>query len=61
MSLLTYHRDFLKMQIRIYAFHIVAKKLIDKYKSSYEIGDGEWLSYEEACEAAIKYCLEKLI
>lgn len=23
--------------------------------------DGEWLTYEEACEAAIKYCLENLI
>ena len=22
--------------------------------------DGEWLTYEEACEAAIKYCLELL-
>lgn len=26
-----------------------------------EITDGEWLSYEEACELAIKYCLENLI
>ena len=38
------------------------KKLINTYKSSYEIiEDGEWLNYEEACEAAIKYCLENLI
>ena len=42
-------------------FSYSCKKLIDKYKSSYEMGDGEWLNYEEACEAAIKYCLEKLI
>ena len=42
-------------------FSYSCKKLIDTYKSSYEIGDGEWLSYEEACEAAIKYCLENLI
>ena len=26
-----------------------------------ETTDGEWLSYEEAAEAAIKYCLENLI
>lgn len=26
-----------------------------------KITDGEWLSYEDACEAAIKYCLENLI
>lgn len=42
-------------------FSYSCKKLIDTYKSSYEIGDGEWLNYEEACEAAIKYCLENLI
>ena len=42
-------------------FSYSCKKLIDTYKSSYEIGDGEWLNYEEACEAAIKYCLEHLI
>lgn len=42
-------------------FSYSCKKLIDTYKSSYEIGDGEWLTYEEACEAAIKYCLENLI
>lgn len=42
-------------------FSYSCKKLIDKYKSSHEVGDGEWLNYEEACEAAIKYCLEKLI
>ena len=28
---------------------------------TYELIDGEWLCYEEAAEAAIKYCLEKLI
>lgn len=42
-------------------FSYSCKKLIDTYKSSYEIGDGEWLNYEEACEAGIKYCLENLI
>lgn len=42
-------------------FSYSCKKLIDTYKSSYEIGDGEWLNYEEASEAAIKYCLENLI
>ena len=42
-------------------FSYSCKKLVDTYKSSYEIGDGEWLNYEEACEAAIKYCLENLI
>jgi len=42
-------------------FSYSCKKLISTYKSSYEIGDGEWPNYEEACEAAIKYCLEKLI
>ena len=42
-------------------FSYSCKKLIDTYKSSYEIGDGEWLNYEEACEAAIKYCLKNLI
>ena len=38
-------------------FSYSCKKLTDKY----EIVDGEWLCYEEACEAAIKYCLENLI
>ena len=42
-------------------FSYSCKKLINTYKSSYEIGDGEWLNYEEVCEAAIKYCLENLI
>ena len=42
-------------------FSYSCKKLIDTYKSSYEIGDGEWLNYEEACKTAIKYCLENLI
>jgi hypothetical protein len=43
-------------------FSYSCKKLINTYRSSYEIiGDGEWLNYEEACEAAIKYCLENLI
>ena len=42
-------------------FSYSCKKLIDTYKSSYEIGDGEWLNYEETCEAAIKFCLENLI
>ena len=42
-------------------FSYSCKKLTETYKSSYEYGDGEWLSYEEACEAAIKYCLENLI
>ena len=42
-------------------FSYSCKKLIDTYKSSYEIGDGEWLNYEEACEAAIRCCLENLI
>ena len=37
-------------------------KLVDKYKSNWIANeDGEWLTYEEACEAAIKYCLENLI
>ena len=26
-----------------------------------KITDGEWLSYEEACESGIRYCLENLI
>lgn len=38
-------------------FWYSCKKLTDKY----EIVDGEWLCYEEACETAIKYCLENLI
>ena len=38
-------------------FSYSCKKLTDKY----EIVDGEWLCYEEACESAIKYCLENLI
>ena len=43
-------------------FSYSCKKLINTYKSSYEIiEDEEWLNYEEACEAAIKYCLENLI
>jgi hypothetical protein len=43
-------------------FSYSCKKLINTYRSSYEIiEDGEWLNYEEACEAAIKYCLENLI
>jgi hypothetical protein len=42
-------------------FSYSCKKLIGKYKSGYEYEDGEWLSYEEAAEAAIKYCLENLI
>lgn len=42
-------------------FSYSCKKLIDTYKSSYEIGDGEWLNYEEAVEAAIKHCLKNLI
>lgn len=31
------------------------------YVNIYTAQDGEWLKYEEACEAAIKYCLENLI
>ena len=42
-------------------FSYSCKKLIDTYKSSYEIGDGEGLNYEQACESAIKYCLKNLI
>ena len=42
-------------------FSYSCKKLTGTYKSGYEYGDGEWLNYEEACEAAIKYCLENLI
>lgn len=42
-------------------FSYSCKKLIDTYKSSYEVGDGEWLNYEEACEAAIKYCIKNLV
>ena len=43
-------------------FSYSCKKLINTYRSSYEIiEDGEWLNYEEACEAAVKYCLENLI
>lgn len=38
-------------------FSYSCKKLTDKY----EIVDGEWLCYEQACKAAIKYCLENLI
>lgn len=33
----------------------------EKYENYYGYGDGEFNSYEEACEAAIKYCLENLI
>lgn len=33
----------------------------EKYENHYGYGDGEFNSYEEACEAAIKYCLENLI
>jgi len=33
----------------------------EKYENHYGYGDGEFNSYEEACEAAINYCLEKLI
>lgn len=33
----------------------------EKYENHYGYGDGEFNSYEEACEAAIKYCLEDLI
>lgn len=42
-------------------FSYSCKKLIGTYKSCYEHSDGEWWNYEEACEAAIKYCLENLI
>ena len=42
-------------------FSYSCKKLTETYKSCYEYKDGEWLSYEEAAEAAIKYCLENLI
>ena len=38
-------------------FSYSCKKLTDKY----EIVDGEWLCYEEVCEAAVKYCLENFI
>ncbi len=34
---------------------------VEKYENYYGYGDGEFNSYEEACEAAIKYCLENLI
>ena len=42
-------------------FSYSCKKLIGTYKSCYEHSDGEWWNYEDACEAAIKYCLENLI
>ena len=42
-------------------FSYSCKKLTETYKSGYEYEDGEWLSYEEAAEAAIKYCLKNLI
>lgn len=42
-------------------FSYSCKKLIGTYKSDYEYEDGEWLNYEEAAEAAIKYCLENMI
>ena len=43
-------------------FSYSIKQLVDKYKSnSIANEDGEWLTYEEACEAAIKYCLENLV
>ena len=42
-------------------FSYSIKQLVDKYKSnSIANEDGEWLTYEETCETAIKYCLEKL-
>ena len=41
-----------------YSFEV--KQLIDEYTSKYLGRDGEWYEYEEACEAAIKFCLEKL-
>lgn len=34
---------------------------VEKYENYYGYGDGEFNSYEEACESAIKYCLENLI
>lgn len=45
----------------VYRFHYKRLKHIPIYNNMSYIDDTQYVSYEQACEAAIKHCLEHLI